>query len=276
MASAWCAGPLWLAGCSGDFAYRSTAELSGSIALPEGIRKVRFEIDNGTVGMDVTEANEIRYAGGARRAGNSPEALAEVEAIELEMVGVVDSGDPATLVVRGPAAPPGQTAVLALELGIRLPAHLEVELTITHNGHITAANRKGALTAGTGRGDLRFEHCRGATARTGRGNVIAFDHRGDLDLITGIGDMQVFVREPGEQIRLDTGQGTVQCYIPPTAGFRVDARAEVGRCGSSFGLDVDNPSAYSAVMTGTRGDGHTGIVLRTGKGYLTLGSKTFH
>ncbi|MCA8951741.1 MAG: hypothetical protein KDE27_19690, partial [Planctomycetes bacterium] len=187
-----------------------------------------------------------------------------------------DPADPGTLVVRAPRLAAGVPRMLALELGLKLPAELAVGIAIEHNGHVTARDRRGPLTVTTGRGDLRFEQCAAPiTARTGRGNVIAFDHAGDLVLETAVGDMQVFVRRPGERIRLDTGEGTVQCYIPPTTGFRLDARAQIGKCGSSFGFPVEHPSEYSAAMTGARGDERTEILLRTGKGHLSLGAKTF-
>ncbi|MCR9244316.1 MAG: hypothetical protein NXI31_04740 [bacterium] len=266
-----------LTGCAGDLSERSTEELAGEIPLAEGIERVRVEVHNGTVNLHLQEDRSISYGGGVRRAADTAESLAELEKIPLELAAAPDPADPATLVVTGPRAPKGaQRSMVALQLGLKLPAAIPVEIRIERNGHVTAKERTGALTVRTGRGDLRFEGCAGSiVARTGRGNVIAFDHRGELDITTGVGDMQVFVREPGEQVRLDTGEGTVQCYVPPTAGLRLDARARIGKCGSSFGFLVEHPTQYSAVMTGARGDERTKIVLRTGKGHLSLGGKRF-
>lgn len=269
-------GLLAAAGCTGDLAHRSVAEFAGSLPLAETVRRVRFEVDNGTVGFDVHDDRSVSYAGGVRRAANSPEELAGLDAVPLILVAEPDPDDPTTLIVRAPAAPSGSMSMIAVELGIRLPADLELAIDVVKNGHITVANRQAALEAATGRGDLRFEHCYGSLrARTGRGNTIVYEHRGRVDVHAAVGDMQIFVREPAELIRLDTGEGTLQCLIPPTTGFRLDARAEVGRIVNSFGFEASSPVKYSAAMTGERGDGSTEVVLRTGKGTLSLLSKKF-
>lgn len=266
------AATLALAGC----ANRSVAEFQGTLAIPPGTKTVRFEIDNGTIGLRAHTEATVAYAGGVRREGATAAALAAIEAVGLELSGAPDPKDPSVLVVRAPSVPPGTDGMLAVELGIRLPASMAVDIAIAHNGHVSAAERTGPLTAATGRGDLRFEACEGAIrARTGRGNVIAYDHDGDLDVASGSGDMQVFVKKPGDLVRLITGEGTVQCFLPPLAGFRVDARAEVGKCGSSFGIPVEHPSEFSASMAGRHGDGRTQVVMRTGKGHLALTARSF-
>lgn len=263
---------LALAACE----HRSVQEFQGDLAIPAGTRTVRFAIDNGTIGVRSQTEAKVSYAGGARREGGDATALLAVEKVELTLVGASDPKDPSVFVVRAPEVPAGVDGMLAVELGIRLPADLAIEVDIAHNGHVSAGDRTGAITVDTGRGDLRFEQCRCALkAKTGRGNVIAYDHRGDIDLTTGVGDMQVFVPAPAATIRLFTGEGTIQCFLPPLAGFRVDARAEVGKCGSSFGLPVEHPDAYSAVMAGTHGNGATEVLMRTGKGHLALTEKNF-
>lgn len=256
--------------------HRSVQEFQGDLAIPAGTKTVRFSIDNGTVGVRTQTEAKVSYAGGARREGADAAALLAVEKVDLTLAGASDPKDPTVFLVRAPTVPAGVDGMLAVELGIRLPADLAIEIDITHNGHVSAGDRTGAITVNTGRGDLRFEQCHCAIkAKTGRGNVIAYDHRGDIDLTTGVGDMQVFVPGPAAMVRLFTGEGTIQCFLPPLAGFRVDARAEVGKCGSSFGLPVEHPDAYSAVMTGMHGDGKTQVLMRTGKGHLALTEKTF-
>ncbi len=265
-----------LTGCSGDLSHRSVAEFEDRVELPAGIERVRFEVDNGTVELHVTDEPAILVGGGARRAANTPEQLQAIEAIELAVAAVPDPEDPSTLVVRSPQLSAGQPGLLALRVGFRLPAELPVTIEIAQNGHVTAKDRRGPLTVRTGRGDLHFETCVGRIeAATGRGNTIAYEHRGDLVLRADVGDMQVFVREPDQEVRLETGVGTIQCYVPPTASFRLDARAQIGKCHSAFGFPVENPAKYSAVMIGARGDATTRIMLRTGKGHLSLGSKAF-
>ena len=234
---------------------------------------MRIELQDGTIGIDAGPAGALDYRGGVRRAADTAEELARLEQIPLELVASVDPKDPTVMVVRGPMRDEtGPAGVFAFELGIHVPPDIPLEVRIRANGDITIANRRAATDAETGRGDLRFPACSGGLrARTGRGNVIAYEHRGDLDILTKVGDMQVFVPEPGERIRLVTGQGTVQCFVPVALDFELDARAETGRAAAkAFGLESETVGEYGAVLMGVRGTGRTKIVLRTGSGHLSL------
>lgn len=260
------------AGCM----HRSQVEFACKVALPAGKTSICLEIQNGTIGIAPGPAGELAFAGGARRAGDSAEALARIEAVPLEFRVVDDPARPTVLVVSGPELPPATNGILALELGIHLPADVPLELKISGLGHVTMAGRAASTRVTTGSGDLRFERCAGGvTARTGAGNVIAFEHHGNLDILTSHGDMQVFVRAPGELVRLVTGQGTVQCHVPEKLGFEVDARVEEGRIGNGFGLTATKVADYGAVLVGRREPVTTKIVLRTARGHLSLAPKSF-
>ncbi len=270
--------PLLLAAaCGGSLSHRSVAELAGQVPIGPTIQRLRIEVPTGTVGIAAGVGGELRFGGGVRRAADSAAALAALESIPLVLSPVVDAADPTLLVVRAPGiAGTDLQGLFGLELGLHVPPTLPVEVVVGGSGHVTLADRAAATKVTTGRGDLRFERCTGSlTARTGRGNVIAFEHRGDIDLDAGFGDMQVFVRQPGGHIRLVTGQGTVQCHVPPTTGFEVDAAASIGRIGNGFGLEAQKPTQYSAVLRGKVGDGATSIVLRTGSGHLSLSPKVY-
>lgn len=270
---------LWLTG--GGLGYRSVADLDGKVPIGQEIRRVRIELQNGTVGVaDVLEAGDrtLSFAGGVRRAADTAEQLQELEKVPFQPTHAIDPSQPDTLVLRGARLPPGSTGLLAYELaGMRVPADLALEVVIEGNGHVTVAQRRGAIDVRTGRGDLRFERCSAPVrAKTGRGYVIAFDHMGDLDLHTEVGDMQAFLREPGTLLRLSTGKGTVQCGVPPDCEFNLDARAEVGRIGADFGLSSETVGRYGAVLLGKRGSERTKVVLRTGSGHLSFRAKQPH
>jgi DUF4097 and DUF4098 domain-containing protein YvlB len=157
-----------------------------------------------------------------------------------------------------------------------VPADLPFDVVVTGSGDLNLAHRAALTHASTARGDLIIKSCAGGmTAKTGRGNVIVYAHRGALDVHTRVGDMQAFVPEPGQHIRLITGQGTVQCHVPESLEFEVDARAEVGKIKNSFGLEVQTVGKYGAVMAGARGGGSVKIVLRTGSGHLSLSPHRF-
>lgn len=261
-----------LAGCSGSHGHRSTVDLSQSMPIGHEVRRVRLEIENGTVGVDVQEEPSIAIGGGLRRAADTAAELAALETIPPRLLGAPDPADSSCFVLRGPTlGSAGTTGVLAYELGLRLPASLDLEIAVAGNGHVTVARRTGAVQVRTGRGDLRFEGCRGGvTAKTGRGTVIGFDLAGSIDLETAIGDMQVFVPGPGDLLRLRSGQGTIQCFLPKDAGFVCNARTETGRVGGAFGLPTETTTRFGMAMTGQHGDGRTKVVLVTGSGYIAL------
>lgn len=261
-----------LAACSGGLSHRSLVEMSGDVPIGPEIRRVRLEIQDGTVGVDRQDARAVHFGGGMRRAADTAEGLVAIEAIPVEPKASVDPADASTLVLRGPhLSENGPNGVLAYEMGLKLPADLELEVVIVRNGGVTVVNRDAPLKVTTGRGDLRFERCKGGTkAFTGRGVVIAVDMEQRVDIESAVGDMQVFVTGPGDLLRLRTGQGTIQCFIPPATGFVCSARAEVGFAGSGFGLEKEKTAQMGMAMTGTRGDGRTKIVLTTGSGYLHL------
>lgn len=281
----WALGALVVIGISvaivgSGLEHRSVAELSGTVPIGQDVDTVRLEVQNGTIGIDLPEPSRqdrvVAYAGGIRRAADSAADLARMEQLPTGLAVVADPKRPRTLVLRGPALPPGSSGLLAMELGIRLPGELTLEVVVPGSGHVTIANRGGRTIVDTGRGDLRFERCRGPVrAKTGRGMVIAFDHCGDLDLHTVVGDMQAFVKEPAATLRLVSGQGTVQCCVPANCEFELDARAEIGRIGADFGLVGERVGDFGAALVGSKGSGRTKVVLRTGSGHLAFRQHQF-
>jgi len=235
---------------------------------------------NGTLDLATLVAgaatDEITWDGGLRRDATTAEGLVEIEKVPTAMTWTltkvaVDSEAAGTLVVRCPDAPKGVVGMIAYEGNLRIPAAIPVEVVVSGNGHVTMVGREAFSKVRTGRGDLRFEACKGGVeANTGQGVLIAFDHEGDLDVRTGLGDMQVFIKQPGTKITLDTGQGTVQCHVPKETEFEVDARAQIGRIGNDFGLEVRKVGEYSAALTGRRGSAKTRIILRTASGHISL------
>jgi hypothetical protein len=175
-----------------------------------------------------------------------------------------------------PADVPAGDAILGYELTLTLPADLAVGLHVAESGHLVVEDRRGAVTMSTQHGDLRLMRCHGAARiHTGRGMTIVYDHRGQLDAESGVGDQQVVVREPGPLLRLVTGIGNLQCLVPPATGFRLDARTESGRVANGFGIVKERLSGQGAAMSGIHGDGRTEIVMRAGTGFLSLSYKTF-
>ncbi|MGE3173655.1 MAG: hypothetical protein AB7O97_13610 [Planctomycetota bacterium] len=266
-----------LASCSGRLGHRSVRPTGGSLPLPAGLQVLRIEIQNGRLEVRPGGRDAVAYEGHIRCGADTAEDLQRFEARGAELRLEADPAAPGTWVLRGPTRPPElMSGVLGVEVRVTAPRDLPLEVRIEGSCDIDVADREAPTSIETRRGDVKCMACHGATrVRVGTGVLIVNDHRGDLDIETRMGQMQVFVREPGELLRLVSGNGDVQCIIPPSTGFRVDARAETGKVHTSFGLPVDRVTAYSAVMTGQRGDGRTEIVLRTGSGHLSLSHKTF-
>ena len=262
--------------CTGGLGHRSMAQLQGELAVPAGVTTVRVEIGDGSLDVRAGQAKGIGYRGQVRRAADSEAELAALEGQGSALTAELDPEDPATLVVRGPVRPVGTTAgILAVESILEVPAGLAVRLLVDGSGNLAVEDRNADVEMRCGRGDIRLKRTVGkARLRTGRGNVIADDHSGAIEVEVGAGDMQIFLRQPGERARLVTGMGNVQCLVPPEAEFRLDARAETGKAANGFGFAVER-QGYTAVMTGQRGSGRTEVVLRTGKGHLSLSHKTF-
>lgn len=254
--------------------HRSVATAKGEVAIESSVRRIRVEIENGTLGFrppeDAKAAPVVDYQGGVRKMAESEEQLRTLDALSPELTSeLVDGGE--TLVLRGPSLPEGVSGMIAFEAGIRLPATMPLEVIVKRNGHVTMADRAAPTLVETGRGDLRFENCAGGIeAKTGGGVVIAFGIRGDLDIRTLRGDMQAFFVQAGDEITLETGQGTIQCRVPPETGFDLDARVEIGKIGPGFGLEPRRIGDYSAAMTGRHGDGRTKVVLRSASGHISF------
>jgi hypothetical protein len=230
---------------------------------------------NGTLDLaavlDGASQSEVTWKGGIRRDAGSASDLTTIETVVTDLSGAMDPEEPGTFVVTCPAAPAGVVGMIAYEGNIRVPAKLPLEIVVTDNGHVTLVERDAFSKVKTRRGDLRFQGCKGGiVANTGQGNVIAFDHEGDLDVRTGLGDMQVFIVKPDKLITLGTGQGTVQCYVPKGTEFEVDARAEIGRIGNDFDIEVRKVGDYSAAMAGIHISPKTRVLLRTAAGHISL------
>lgn len=256
--------------------HRSLVSLLGEMPLPPVTTQVRVEIENGSLEVRTGEAGKLGFRGQVRRAADTPEQLLAFEAQGAELRGASDPAAPTTFVVKGPSRPAGEAiGVLAVEAILTIPDGIAVTLLVTGSGNLAVEGRSAALDLRCGRGDVRCKRTVGpAKVRTGRGNVILDDHSGDVDVDVGVGDMQVFVREPQKQILLATGMGNVQCIIPPDSQFRVDARTQTGKLANGFGLPIEK-DGYRAWTVGQRGDGRTELAMRSGKGHLSLSHKQF-
>jgi|GEM_PF-3095123 len=262
---------LTFAGC----AFRATDKVAGAFTVPPGVKLLRVEIENATldVGLPLEGAPtaQITFKGGVRMDAADDAQLHELMLVEHGLVAALDPEDPTVFVVKGPRTPSKVRGMIAYEGNLRVPASMPLEVVVANNGHVTMVGRRAACSVQTRRGDLRFEDCAGGIkATTGQGNVIAYDHRGDLDVRSQGGDMQVFVIEPGDRLTLSTGKGTVQCYVPKSIDCQVDARAEIGRIGNDFGFEVKKPTAYSSAMIGSRGRPKTRVLLRTAAGHIAM------
>jgi hypothetical protein len=256
-------------------AHRETVQVAGELPLPAGVTSVRIEIDNGTLDiaplLEGASADRVTFEGGLRMDAVDDAQLAQLVTSEQQFVADADPDDPTVLRIRGPRAPEGVQGMIAYEGHVRIPADMPLEVVVQNNGHVTMVGRRAMSRVRTRRGDLRFDDCQGGVkATTGQGNVIAYEHGGDLDIRSQNGDMQAFVVAPAEKVTLSTGKGTVQCYLPPELGCEVDARAETGRIGNDFGFEVSKPSAYSSAMVGARGGRETRVLLRTAAGHIAM------
>ena len=277
---------LLLTACGGALGERHLEPMQGEIALPEGVRTVRFE--GATASFKVLSRDEkgqpvidrkILYRGKLRLAADTPEQLHALRAVTARLEVAAGAGSADTLVVQAPSMPPGADpmhSVLGAEITVWLPAELSLELEARDGGYLEVEDRVGTVRMATGRGDLRLSRNRGdAVLRTGAGVTIVDRHEGNLEVQSKAGEVQAWVRKPGETLRIVTGKGNIQCLVPGETSLRADVRCEQGKIANGFGFPVERVLEFGAAMTGQRGDGRTEVVLRSGKGVLSLSHHAF-
>lgn len=280
------AASLLCTACGGALGERHIEPMRGSIELPQGVRTVRFEGSTASLkvlsrdekGQPVTERN-LRYQGKLRFAADTPAQLEAVRGAATRLASAVDPVAADVLVVTTPAMPAGADplhCVLGTELTVWLPEDLALALEAREGGYLEVEHRAAPVRMTTGRGDLRLSSCRGdAVLRTGAGVTIVDRHEGNLEVQAKSGEVQAWVRRPAETIRIVTGKGNIQCLVPAETELRADVRCEQGKIANGFGFPVERVLEFGAAMTGQRGNGRTEVVLRSGKGVLSLSHHVF-
>lgn len=274
------------AACDGALGERHLEPMRGEIDLDAAVRTVRFEgatasfkvLSRDKEGQPVTE-RKIRYQGKLRLAADTPAQLEALRAAPARLDAVVDPGAPDVLVVRTPAMPAGADAmhsVLGTEVTVWLPEDLSVVLEAREGGYLEVEDRSAPVRMATGRGDMRLSRNRGdAVLRTGAGVTIVDRHEGNLDVQAKAGEVQAWVRKPADTIRIVTGKGNIQCLVPGETELRADVRCEQGKIANGFGFPIERVLDFGAAMTGQRGTGRTEVVMRSGKGVLSLSHHVF-
>ena len=272
--------------CGGALGERHIEPMRGEIDLPAEVRTVRFEgataslkvLSRDEKGVPVTE-RKLRYQGKLRLAADTPAQLEALRPVSNQLVARVDPAAPDTLTVQAPAMPAGADplhSVLGAEVTVWLPEDLGLQLESRDGGYLEVEDRAAPVRMATGRGDLRLSRCRGdAVLRTGAGVTIVDRHEGNLEVQAKAGEVQAWVRKPAATIRIVTGKGNIQCLVPGETSLRADVRCEQGKIANGFGFPVERVLEFGAAMTGQRGDGRTEVVLRSGKGVLSLSHHAF-
>lgn len=263
----------------GGFAIRDVRGVSGSLPVETSVRIIRVEADTGSYIVQGGTASEVAFDGVVRRAAQDEAGMQRLLQVDPTPRMERDPAHPDRLLLRMPGLPPDASplhSMLTFEVRFVLPDLVDVEVVVRGSGHLTAEDRRGSTRLDTARGDLRLARCHGsARLHTGKGTTIVFDHRGDLEVEAEVGEVQAFVPQPGERLTLATGLGNVMVFLPPEAGFRVDARALRGKIASAFGQVARRVQDYGAVLEGTHGDGRTSLVIRTGSGQVAVNRRNF-
>lgn len=280
------AASLLCTACGGALGERHIEPMRGEIDLPQGVRTVRIEgataslkvLSRDDKGQPVTE-RKLRYQGKLRIAADTPAQLEAVRGTAPQLVAAVDPAAADTLVVQTPSMPAGADpmhSVLGAELTVWLPEDLALQLDAREGGYLEVEDRAASVRMATGRGDLRLSRCRAdAVLRTGAGVTIVDRHEGNLEVQAKAGEVQAWVRKPAETIRIVTGKGNIQCLVPGETELRADVRCEQGKIANGFGFPVERVLEFGAAMTGQRGGGRTEVVMRSGKGVLSLSHHVF-
>ncbi|UJF33182.1 DUF4097 family beta strand repeat-containing protein [Paenibacillus hexagrammi] len=132
-----------------------------------------------------------------------------------------------------------------------------------------------SLHAVTDTGSIALDRFEGSKLHleSDTGRITVGDAQGNVTIKTDTGSIQAKLRELGEQVEMDADTGSIdlQLTAKPTSAF-FDLSSDVGR----VNLDVPGATANRDgrnALTGTIGDGHSKVRLRTDTGSITVMGK---
>jgi len=112
----------------------------------------------------------------------------------------------------------------------------------------------------------------GMEAETVNGNIVVRDAAGDASLSTVNGGIEFFADrlDFGERIDLETVNGTVDLYLPASAGAEIRAESVNGRLSNDFDIEVHKGKYVGSDFKGTVGGGGARVDLETVNGSITV------
>ena len=187
--------------------------------------------------------------------------------------------------------PEPMRVIVALPAGVALQAatmHGDLKITdataevrgFTGHGDISVRQVRGELAAETGHGDIDVADAGSRViARTGHGEVEIKRAGGAVTATSGHGDINVELlasaASSANDMRFETGHGSVHVTAPSTLAGNVDMRSDHGRVSSSFPLTFDdsdrrdrNRAAHGTLVSGARS-----VKLSSGHGDVALTSE---
>jgi DUF4097 and DUF4098 domain-containing protein YvlB len=138
----------------------------------------------------------------------------------------------------------------------------------TNGGNIDSLGGNGSLNAETSGGAVSIRNFSGQveTASNG-GRMDLQDIDGPLNARTGGGAIAATVTRPND-VKLETSAGAINLAIPPSAGFRIDARTSIG--GVHTDLPVTVERKHEGILVGDLNGGGKSLYLRTSAGSISI------
>jgi DUF4097 and DUF4098 domain-containing protein YvlB len=142
----------------------------------------------------------------------------------------------------------------------------------TGNGRVTVGQTEGRVNVSTGSGDVQVDGANGpVNVTTGNGRVFIATAKGSVAATTGNGDIDVRIKSLPieEDMRFNSGSGSIRVMLPANYNGRIDAMTGNGNLNSDFEISVVG-RLDSHHVRGTIGSGGPLMRLSTGNGTIEL------
>lgn len=268
----------------GEAHAKSERAIRGTFPIPEGVKRVRIELDKGELDIRHHSSGQVRYQGKALVAAKSAELLAEGQA-EKYRLEPAPSTEADLLVLRVPPIPASLQAVGETEEERRkagpklhrelvatvfLPIDLAVEL-VADRAQVRVDTRQAGVKVNI-RGDGGIVAIRTSgpmDLRSGGGKVIVQDHRGALK-VRCKGQTRVSLMDLTGEVDLINVEGESDITLPAHASCQLRVQSLEARIHNAFGLRAEPLGSGGQLLQGTLGKGAFKVELINQAGTLTL------
>lgn len=159
----------------------------------------------------------------------------------------------------------------SVDMNIKLPSYVYVDIVSTSNGAIDISNVKGDLKASTSNGGIFINDVEGyVTASTSNGRIQIDDTDGVFDLTSSNLGIDAEIFDFLEDIEISTSNGAIELYINPLLNANLDIQTSNGFITIDDNLGLIISISEDKHKTGQLGDGGNNIDIHTSNGNIRI------